>query len=361
MNDTIRNRPWISNPGTVGDMPRGMLGLGEGALLYYLCRDIYRGAGEIIDAGAFLGASAFCITKGLEENPRIKHKSGRVHCYDLFRIWQEEGETVEYMSDQLKKHFNISVSDDESTFHVFFGNLGNLARHVRVYAGDIMNTQWSGRPIEVLFVDIAKTLPIWKHVLRQFFPSLIPGISIVVQQDYHHPLLPWIHVVQEHLAPFFEVIESHVDDSAAFRLVERIPDRILDKVAAYDFTFKEELAMLDAAIARLGADGKHVALAKAVLLGRHGLYREATEILDDVRAHLPVSEDQKLGFSLFLASKVVTREEALHSTLPEGFEEAHYLRENPDVAEAVQAGLFDSGYHHWLISGKYEGRPIKKT
>jgi len=356
MNTTLQDRPWLQTPGAVLDMPRGMLGPGEGALLYYLCRDVYSGTGEIIDAGAFLGASAFCMAKGLDENSRIIHKSGRLHSYDLFRVWQEEGESVEYMSDQLKQHFGVSVADDESTFHVYFANLGALARHVRIYAGDIMTKRWSGRPIELLFVDIAKTLPIWKHLLTHFFPSLVPGVSIVVHQDYHHPLLPWIHVVQEHLAPFFEVVESHIDDSAAFRLVERIPDRILDKVSCYDFTLNEEVAMFDAAIERLGTDCGHVALAKAVMLGRHGLYSDATKILDDVRSQIPASTDAKLGFSAFLAQKVVTREEARNVVPPIGFEERHYLDANPDVAQAVRTGLFESGHHHWLFSGRDEGR-----
>ena len=36
--------------------------------------------------------------------------------------------------------------------------------------------------------------------------------------------------------------------------------------------------------------------------------------------------------------------------------EARYLRENPDVEEAVEAGIFRSGYEHWLNHGKPEGR-----
>ncbi|QEN88737.1 hypothetical protein FZC33_21610 [Labrys sp. KNU-23] len=358
---TFQNRQWLHDTSEVQDMPHGMLSKMEGAFLFYLCRDVYLGAGEIIDAGAFLGASAFCMAKGLERNDRITHKSGRLHSYDLFRVWQEEGESVEYMSDQLKKHFGISVADDESTFHVFFRNLGEYSRHIRIYPGDITQTKWSGRPIEILFNDVSKTLPIWRHVLRQFFPSLMPGISLVIQQDYHHPLLPWIHVVQEYLSPFFEVAESHVQDSAVFRLVERIPDRVLERISNYDFTLKDEIGMLDTAIKRLGDDSGHVALAKAVLLGRSRRYDEAKEILDAIKGLLPTTKDTKLNFSLFLASKAVTREEALHSALPAGFDERRYLEAHSDVAKAVQSGVFDSGYHHWLISGKYEGRSMGKS
>ena len=38
------------------------------------------------------------------------------------------------------------------------------------------------------------------------------------------------------------------------------------------------------------------------------------------------------------------------------FDETYYLAENPDVASAVKAGIFTSGYQHFLLSGDKEGR-----
>lgn len=356
--DAFATRPWLTDQSGIADMPRGMLGRSEGALLHALARDAYRGHGEIIDAGAFLGSSTYCLAKGLEENDRIAHKSGRIHSYDLFQLWQEQGETAEYMADQLMQHFGVAVGDGESTLHLFTANLGPLARHVRVHAGDIMDARWSGRPIEILFVDIAKSLPIWKHVLGTFYPSLIPGVSILVQQDYHHPLLPWIHVAQEYLAPYFEVVEPHADDSVAFRLVERIPDRVLDHVGRYDFTVSDQLALLDRAAARFGADGDHVRLAKAVLLGWEGRFREAGDILAAVGERLPATADPKLGFSLSLASRVLTREQATRTARAAEFDEDAYLAANPDVAASVRSNGFSSGYHHWLLMGRREGRNL---
>jgi GT2 family glycosyltransferase/glycosyltransferase involved in cell wall biosynthesis len=42
--------------------------------------------------------------------------------------------------------------------------------------------------------------------------------------------------------------------------------------------------------------------------------------------------------------------------VPDDFDEAGYLSLYPDVAEAVQAGLFSSGYEHWSQFGEAEGR-----
>ncbi|WP_298308761.1 glycosyltransferase [uncultured Erythrobacter sp.] len=43
------------------------------------------------------------------------------------------------------------------------------------------------------------------------------------------------------------------------------------------------------------------------------------------------------------------------------FDNAHYLSENPDVASAVEAGLFSSGYEHYLIHGKAQSRTYSRT
>ena len=36
------------------------------------------------------------------------------------------------------------------------------------------------------------------------------------------------------------------------------------------------------------------------------------------------------------------------------FEESYYLANNPDVAQAVQAGAFSSGFQHFIEFGQFE-------
>jgi len=43
------------------------------------------------------------------------------------------------------------------------------------------------------------------------------------------------------------------------------------------------------------------------------------------------------------------------------FDEAHYLRSNPDVAIAVQNGEFRSGRHHFKKHGSAERRFLRVT
>ena len=41
------------------------------------------------------------------------------------------------------------------------------------------------------------------------------------------------------------------------------------------------------------------------------------------------------------------------------FHEPRYLEANPDVEESVRAGLLASGFEHWKLRGRVEGRPLR--
>lgn len=43
------------------------------------------------------------------------------------------------------------------------------------------------------------------------------------------------------------------------------------------------------------------------------------------------------------------------------FNESDYLAANPDVMDAVKEGQFQSGYEHFEMYGKSEGRALKRS
>jgi hypothetical protein len=43
------------------------------------------------------------------------------------------------------------------------------------------------------------------------------------------------------------------------------------------------------------------------------------------------------------------------------FNEVDYLKANPDVLIAVNSGQFLSGFHHYNLIGKYEGRKLSSV
>ncbi|KPF86220.1 hypothetical protein IP70_07815 [alpha proteobacterium AAP38] len=71
-----------------------------------------------------------------------------------------------------------------------------------------------------------------------------------------------------------------------------------------------------------------------------------------------VSELANVEF-LYLSDRVLlltVMEQAVSANLPLGFSEQGYLAVNPDVAAAVTAGVFASGWQHYQYYGQMEGR-----
>lgn len=166
-----------------------MLSAQELELLYGLARDQYTGRGEIVDGGAFLGGSTLALANGLRDNSTVRDKQGRIHSYDLF------------VSDSFVPQFIEGYPAGASTRPYYDGVIAGVANHVTVHEGDVTTMPWpADRGIEILFIDVAKSWEINDHLLKDFFPRLIPGVSAVIQQDYHWPYTPWLSVTMELLA-----------------------------------------------------------------------------------------------------------------------------------------------------------------
>ncbi len=150
------------------------------------------GAGRIVELGCFLGGSTEALVAGIDESTVAE--PAPILTYDAF-------ETI----------------DDESPTYLSLLNLYGLAPAQRFRDRfDTYNSPWLDRvsvregwlpadasvqqergvypeqePIELLFVDVAKTWDVHLTVLRAFGRHLRPG-SMVVQQDFFDLQTPWI-------------------------------------------------------------------------------------------------------------------------------------------------------------------------
>ncbi len=185
---------------------RTMLSAQELELLYTLSRDHYTGRGDIVDGGAFLGGSTLALAAGLRDNPAALDKAGRVHSYDMF------------IADHFVSQFIDGYPEGASTRPYYDGAIADVASHVTVHEGDIATFPWpAGRAIEILFIDVAKSWDTNDVLIQQFFPRLIPGQSIVIQQDYHWPHTPWISITMELLADHVTYLGSMPWATAYYR------------------------------------------------------------------------------------------------------------------------------------------------
>jgi hypothetical protein len=259
--NTINAKPWLAPNAQAGSYALGMLGLEERRLLYHLTRNTYSGEGAVVELGAFCGASTSCLAAGLRDNPRAAGR--RVHSYDSF-IASEP-----YLVDFIRTQFGESLELGQSFAAIFRRATTPFADLIAVHAGDLLSQTWpSGVPIEILFVDVAKTLALSGRVLTDFFAHLTPHKSIVIHQDFYHPTAFYLPVVMDFLSDHFTIIETGRDWSVVFRLEREIPRKKLEIASLYKFSFRQQHAALGRMMQRVGMPGRdYLRLSDCALIG----------------------------------------------------------------------------------------------
>ena len=173
----------------------------------------------------------------------------------------------------------------ESSLPAFEHQTRGVSPLLTIHSGDIRTERWAGAPISVCFIDLAKSWDTGDAVWRAFFPALVPGHSLVIQQDLVHWGHPWCAIVMELLADHFEYLGWVWYSSAVYRCVRAISERDLPASLLAECSSSQMLELLDRAAERLGEPiAGTLRLSGAVVLGSHGEYRAARERVDDVRA-----------------------------------------------------------------------------
>ena len=242
----LEGKPWLADRTIPAEIqfPKGMLGHEERVMLYYLARTVYQGQGTIIDAGAFAGSSAFCFASGLSQSPFRASPFARVHSYDVFEAIDQ------YVADAITANFK-PLRLGGRYLDVFEFQTGKYKELITVHPGDFMGYGPPPGPIEILFIDVAKTLDLNRHLVSEFFPRLTPGLSLVIQQDYYHAWHPYMQVTMEILSDYLEVVDSLIaNQSRLYRYVAPIPDRLIRELSEYAYSGDFLTETLDRAIAK---------------------------------------------------------------------------------------------------------------
>jgi hypothetical protein len=270
----LARRPWrgVSLPPDAVGIPT-MLSKTERKLLYTLAREYASGEGAIVDAGCFLGGSTAALLAGVRDRPD-ELGTPAVVSYDLF--------TVEAYT--LGKFFggDPSLRPGDSFRPYYDANVSRFDVPHEVRAGDITELGWSGEEIDVLFLDVLKSWEINDAVLKEFFASLVPGRSVIVQQDYGWGGMPWIPITMELLRDSVVLVDWMEWGSHVFFLDGDVPTELIEHgVAVFDPDTKLEL--LDRAVDR--ADGwvrGMLEISRAALLAERDGAAAATEELRSV-------------------------------------------------------------------------------
>lgn len=202
-----------------------MLTDGDRAVYFYYGRN-HTFQGEIIDAGCFLGGTTQALLDGLAANPSSKGLRVPIRVFDLFAIDDN------YIREWLEKIYHKKIPATEKSFRSYFDThfTAQIAR-LDVHEGNIINIGYpTQKPIEFLGLDCCKTLPVMDSILRNFFPFLIPNVSIVVHQDYIHPYHPYIHISMELLRDYFEpILEIDGGGSYVWKCLKKITPQVIEE------------------------------------------------------------------------------------------------------------------------------------
>ncbi len=237
--DFLRRRPWrdVELPPDAVGIPT-MLSKLERKLLYALARDYASDDAAIVDAGCFLGGSTAALLAGVRD--RSEPWTGPpIASYDLFQV---EAYTIPkfFAGDP-----HIQVGD--SFRDRFDANVAKFDVPHLVHEGDIVEIGWSGEPIDVLFLDVLKTWEVNDAVLRDFFPCLRPGRSVIVHQDYGSGWLPWIPISVELMGDSLRLIDGMEWGSHLFLVADEIPSDMLENGVAR-LAVDEKFALVERAV-----------------------------------------------------------------------------------------------------------------
>lgn len=202
----------------------GMTSSHEQEFLRNYAQHNYSGQGEIVDLGCWLGSATIALAQGLEHNERNILKFKRIHAYDLFEWDTYMNQSVR--GTELENRYQAGDSFLEEYLH----RISPWQYLIKVYPGDLMQIGWRPRKqIEYLFVDAMKSWELAKYIFKEFFPHLIPGISLVHHNDFAHFYTGWIHLLMYKLKNYLVPVNS-LWNAAVFRYIQPLPMEIFQKI-----------------------------------------------------------------------------------------------------------------------------------
>jgi predicted O-methyltransferase YrrM len=257
----------------------GMINDKERQLYYHIASRCLQRVGQIVDAGCFLGASTRVLTGGLRANG--SGSDIRVHAFDLFRN----------TSKAYDRFLTPPPPRNSDLLPCFINNIRPVADLVNIYPGNFLDARWTGQPIELCFVDIAKSPQLNAHVYTTFGPCWIPGYTYYIQQDFVHLEAPWVHYIIGFLAPHFKFLKVQAP-SLCLGVTELIPQAKLERIEADDFTAIEKARYALSLVEHFN-DNETLCAIKLVgarLLAEAAEHAEATALLEALESTPSVTD-----------------------------------------------------------------------
>jgi hypothetical protein len=136
---------------------------------------------------------------------------------------------MQYIFDIIKENYDVPYLTLDSDFSdIVKNNISKLPSTdiINLYIGDILEQEYPEK-IEIMFLDVCKTDKV-NFAMQKLFSRLIPGKSILIQEDYIHGWHPYIKLTMGYLAAgeYFEFLGC-VSPSLVWLLKKPIPPDVL--------------------------------------------------------------------------------------------------------------------------------------
>jgi hypothetical protein len=178
-------------------------------MLENYARDVFTGAGTIVDLGCWYGATTLSLARGLAKN-RFAAPHRVIEAFDLFQweTWMDS----EAKRCSLPRHYGPGADFYEDVKQL----LSPYSDVVRLKRQDLLTYAPAPTPVEFLFIDAMKSWELAQKIVSDFFPLLIANRSYVVQQDFafYHAAVATNHLVMWLLRDHFAFVH-HVPRSCS--------------------------------------------------------------------------------------------------------------------------------------------------
>ncbi|MES0869196.1 hypothetical protein [Pseudovibrio sp. SCP19] len=276
----------------------GMLSREERSLLYLLARDHYRGDGVLIDGGSFLGSSTVSLAHGIRDNTHSQNDMSVFRCKPIQAFEIGFLPRLKNGKEKFKEWGAFKYRFGDSFIPRLEQNIENYSDLIDLHVGDLVDFKFPATPIEICFIDVGKSVQLDDYVNKNFLANLIPGKSILVNQDFYFDRLPWIKVTMGYLKDYFEWI-GQVRTSVVYKNTKKIPQEVLSYNPFRNGTLDECIAYHDSHVFpddQSPITLSRLALSRALLIALKSTKELALADLKDFeRIHANVLSDGKHG------------------------------------------------------------------
>jgi Methyltransferase domain len=249
------------------DVPT-MISPEERQYLYWLGARMWTGQGCVVEIGPWLGGSTVCLAAGMRDSGR--DALGQLKVFDNF-LWREfmaaRANLPLAPGSSFEQHFLEQTAGYKNIIECSARALpdeavaGDLEAAKKRFTESDSVPLFDGsldRPVEILFIDGAKSWRGMRHLFRALASRFLHGTTLLVCQDFKYWGTYWVPALMMRIRECVEPVHNVLTGTTvAFRLIRPIPGAVLDALEDHValLSTSETLDAIERAAEMLSADG----------------------------------------------------------------------------------------------------------